>query len=190
LGFEVTGFDFSPTLTAAARQHIEQAGCKARMLDAPASAIPELTGVYDALLIGRGFYHHMPGKPNRVAFLAACGRLLKPGAPIILADFHTRPSDLKGHLRTWAIAKFVRRLSNNNEPVELGDALGCDFHHCFTRQEITDEFAAAGLKLEEFIVTPFGGDSHLAHVLGRSLELTGANSHARPSKSHALDGAH
>ena len=190
LGYEVTGFDFSPPLVSAARRHIEQTGCKARMLAAPPSAVPELSAVYDALLIGRGFYHHMPGKANRVAFLAACNKALKPEAAVILADFHTRPADAKGPRRTWSIAKFIRRLSNNKEPVELGDALGCDFHHLFTREEIADEFAAAGFRLEEFIATSFGDDSRLAHVLGTSQATTGTDSTARQPPSHADGGTH
>lgn len=167
-GYEVTAFDFSSYLTAACRQNLEKAGCVALVLDAPPNALPEGLDVHDALLIGRGFYHHIPGRIHRIAFLKACRAGLKFGSPIILSDFFTRSGSSRIHRRTQIIAKFFRRLHNQSEPVDLGDRLTDCMQHVFTREEIEQEFLDAGINLEIFAVSPFSEESHLAHAVGRA----------------------
>ena len=167
-GYEVTAFDFSTYLTAACRRNLEKAGCLAQVLDAPPNGFPEGLDVHDALLIGRGFYHHIPGRIRRIGFLKACRAGLKFGAPIILSDFFTRSVSSRFHLRIRTIANFLRQLRSRSERVELGDWLTNCMQHAFTREEIEQEFLDAGLTLEIFAVSPFSEDSHLAHVLGRT----------------------
>jgi SAM-dependent methyltransferase len=167
LGFEVTGFDFSPYLVDACRRNLEVSGYNACILDAPPDGIPDGLDNYDALYIGRGFYHHIPSRNHRVAFLTSCRRHLVAGAPVLLSDFFTRTEDLKFYSRTQFIASLVRQLSNRNDPVELGDWLAVCMQHAFTRLEIEQELLSASIQPEIYRISPFSDDSHLAHITGR-----------------------
>ena len=89
LGYNVTAFDFCETLTAACRRHIANAGITARVLDAPPDGLPDDLGVYDGMIAGRGFYHHIPGRGRRIAFLEGCRTHIVPGGPLFLSDFFT-----------------------------------------------------------------------------------------------------
>lgn len=168
LGYAVTAFDFSSSLTSACRLNLEKAGLVARVLDAAPDRVPNGLDLYDALLIGRGFYHHIPGNRKRITFLKACRDHLKSRAPVILSDFFTRQGDSGFYLRVKGIANFLRRVRNSPELVELGDWLTNCFQHAFTRDEIEGELNAAGIDLESFAVSPFSIDSHLAHVYART----------------------
>lgn len=168
LGYDVTGFDFSLYLTAACRRNAEKAGYTVKILEAPPDEVPDGLRDFDALLIGRGFYHHIPGHPRRIAFLRACRATLKPGAPVILSDFYTRVPNSRFYLRTQTLGNLLRKLQRSAESIELGDWLSNCFQHAFTREEIEKEFLEAGLKLEYFAISPFSEDSRLAHVVGRA----------------------
>ena len=169
LGHEVTSFDFSTHLTAACRRNLQKAGCTARVLDAPADKFPDGLDVYDALLIGRGFYHHIPRRKRRVEFLKAGRDRLESGAPILLSDFFTRSAESRFYQRTQVIANLLRLLRNQKGNVELGDWLTNCMQHAFTREEIESEFSAAGILLQGFAVSPFSEESRLAHAVGRTL---------------------
>src|SRR5699024_10154821 len=104
LGYHVTAFDSSPYLTAACRHNLEKAGCTAQILNAPPDQFPRRLDVYDALLIGRGCYHHIPGCRRRIEFLKEGRFWLNSGAPIPLSDFCTRSADSRFYLRTHSIA--------------------------------------------------------------------------------------
>jgi SAM-dependent methyltransferase len=169
LGFSVTAFDFSSFLTAACRRNLEKAGCSARVLDAPPDKFPQRLDVYDALLIGRGFYHHIPSRRRRIEFLKEANLRLPSGAPLLISDFFTRSGDSKFHLRTQGIANFLRRLRKNRERVEVGDWLSNCMQHAFTRREIEKEFSEIGILLEDFAVSPFSAESGLAYAVGRTL---------------------
>jgi len=168
-GFEVTGFDFSHILTKACRDNLEKAGCHACVLDEPPDEVPAGLNAYDALLIGRGFYHHIPGRMRRIKFLESCCRYLPIGAPVILSDFFTRPDGMKFYRRTQSTANFVRGIRNSTEQVELGDWLSNCMQHVFIREEIEQELLTAGIKPEIYWISPFSDDSRLAHILGRIL---------------------
>jgi SAM-dependent methyltransferase len=169
LGYKVTAFDSSSYLTAACRRNLQKAGCTAQVLDASPDQFPKRLDLYDALLIGRGCYHHIPGRRRRVEFLKEGRFWLNSGAPILLSDFFTRPVDSRFYLRTQAIANFIRRLRNSRERVELGDWLTDCMQHAFTRKEIEKEFSEVGILLEDFAVSPFSAESRLAHAVGRVL---------------------
>lgn len=168
LGYRVTAFDFSSHLTEACRLNLDKSGCIARVLEAPPDGIPEGLETHDALLVGRGFYHHIPGRLRRIAFLKACMACLAVGAPVILSDFFTRTVDSRFYRRAQALANCWRRLRNQSERVELGDWLTNTMQHAFTREEIEREFLEAGIKLEVYAISPFGEDSRLAHAVGRT----------------------
>jgi 2-polyprenyl-3-methyl-5-hydroxy-6-metoxy-1,4-benzoquinol methylase len=168
LGYDVTAFDFSSYLTSACRRNIQKAGCHAQVFDTLPDKLPDGLGAYNALLIGRGFYHHIPSRTRRVAFLGACRAHLDLGAPIILSDFFTRSVDSKFYLQTRTVANILRWLRNHKEQVELGDWLTNCMQHAFTREEIEKEFLDAGIELEDYATSPFSEDSHLAHAVGHT----------------------
>jgi SAM-dependent methyltransferase len=168
MGHQVTAVDFSPFLTAACRLNVQKAGCQACVLDALPNGLPDGLEMHDALVIGRGFYHHIPGREHRIRFLKDCHSVLKSRAPILISDFFTRAQESKFHQRTQTIANTVRRLRRSSERVEPGDWLTSCWQHAFTREEIEHEFREAGITLEFFAVTPFSKDSHLAHAVGHA----------------------
>lgn len=164
-GFEVTAFDFSTDLVTACRRNVASAGCTAKVLQAPADGVPDGLGRYDGLVVGRGFYHHIPARNRRVAFLAACHQHLAAGAPVFMSDFFVRPADSVAHRRIVAVANLVRRLRKSPQRVELGDSLNFCMQHAFVRQEIESELADAGFSLQVYAASPFGHGSHLAHAV-------------------------
>lgn len=120
-GFEVTAFDFSEKLTTACRRHTRNAGVMATVLDAPPDKLPDGLGIYDGIIAGRGFYHHIHGRQRRIQFLKACRTHIAPGGPLFLSDFFTRPLHSSGHHRIARVANAIRRLRFSEERVELGD---------------------------------------------------------------------
>jgi SAM-dependent methyltransferase len=169
LGFEVTAFDFCAELTFACRRYLEKANLVAHVLDAQSDRVPGGLGRFDAILVGRGFYHHIPNRARRIAFLRQCRRHIRTDAPVLIADFFTRQSPSKAHERTRAIANLVRRVRRCPERVELGDWLSQGMQHAFTREEIAAEMAESGFRIESYADSPFGDQSRHAHAVGRAL---------------------
>jgi SAM-dependent methyltransferase len=168
LGFEVTAFDFCAELNVACRRHLTEAGLTAHILDAPPDRLPEGLGQFDAVLVGRGFYHHIPGRARRVAFLRACRERMAVDAPIVISDFFVRPVTSQRYQRIRSIANLVRRLRRCAESVELGDWMTDSLQHAFVQEEIAAEMTDAGFRLESFKDSPFGEGSSLAHAIGRA----------------------
>lgn len=169
LGFQVTAFDFSEDLVSACRRNMQAAGVTARVLEAPPGRVPDTLGIYDGIVAGRGFYHHIPGRSQRIDFLKDCRAHVQSNAPLFLSDFHTRSSDSRLHRRTHSIASFVRRFRRNPRPVELGDWLDVCMQHAFVKEEIESELKAAGFDLEFYAVSPYSQDSRMAHAVARSI---------------------
>jgi SAM-dependent methyltransferase len=167
LGYQVTGFDFSPSLIDAGRKNVAKAGFSVQMLLSAPDSVPEELGQYDAMLIGRGFYHHIPSRKRRVRFLDLCHKHIKTDAPVIISDFFTRQESSKYYSRTKAIADCFRKRRSDGGNVEIGDWLTNTFQHAFTREEIEGELIEAGIKLEVYKITPINDDSRLAYILGR-----------------------
>jgi hypothetical protein len=167
-GHGVTAFDSSPSLAAACRRNIECAGLSARVLDAPPGGVPDGLGIHDGLLIGRGVYHHIVGRRERVAFLKACKASIAVGSPILVSDFFTRKSGASFHARNRTIADFLRRMRGSDERVELGDWLTDCVQHAFTQDEFERELVDAGIQPETYAVSPMSESSQLAHAFGRA----------------------
>ena len=168
-GFEVTAFDSSEALTSACRANIAKAELKATILDSEPDQIPSGLGVYDGLVVGRGAYHHIPGRRRRIRFLQKCREHLRHNAPVFLDDFHTLPIVSKGFERTAYIASFVRRVRRSQDAIEIGDQLSpLNFYHRFQRQEVEVELHEAGFQLQFFAETPWGDGANLAHAVARA----------------------
>jgi cyclopropane fatty-acyl-phospholipid synthase-like methyltransferase len=166
-GFSVTAFDCSKYLTAACREIVASERLHARILDSPPDDIPNALTKYDGLIIGRGAYHHIPGKERRIRFLKLCCAHLKPGSRVLVLDFFVRKKENNYHIMTYKISRSLRWFRRSQEHVDCGDWVGGAFFHAFVRDEIDAEFGAAGLDLEHFIDTPFGPGSSLAHAVGK-----------------------
>lgn len=149
-GHAVTGFDASSDLVDACCDHLALAGVRAEIRVAPPGMVPDGLGRFDAILIGRGSFHHFPRSARRIAFLRACRGLVEPGAPLLIGDFMVR------EVRSGGIG----RLAGG----EAGDFLGSAFFHRFTRAEMEVELKQAGFALVEWRATPFPGDGQLAHA--------------------------
>ncbi len=156
MGLDVVGFDASSDLVAACRSNLCKANVSAKILFAPPGEAPSESGLHDALVIGRGVYHHIPGRERRIKFLKDCRKHLKDGSPLVMGDFLTRGS--KRPLTAFAVSR----------KIEQGDAIGASFYHYFVPQEIKAELEDGGFELLEYRVTPFPGGENIAHALGRS----------------------
>ncbi len=168
-GYEVTAFDSSEALTIACRANIIKAGVKATILDASPDSVPKGLGLYDGLLVGRGAYHHIPGRRRRIRFLKKCWAHLTHDAPVFLDDFFVLPVDSKGFEKTRRIARVVRWIRRSQEPIEIGDQLNSEnFYHRFQRHEIEAELHEAGFRVELIAPTPWRDDPNLAHAVARS----------------------
>jgi hypothetical protein len=151
-GFTVTGFDVSADLVEAGRRNLAKAGVLGELQLAPACSVPHDLELQDALIVGRGAYHHIPDRLRRVGFLEACRMKLRQNAPILIGDFLTRSS-----------ARVGRRGAR-----EIGDGLNSSFFHYFNEEEIRSEMDAAGFDLIDFRPTPFLGGGNTAHAIGRA----------------------
>jgi SAM-dependent methyltransferase len=160
MGHEVLGIEPSEVLVAAGQQNLRDAGVAGEILCVPPTQVPLDIGTFDAAIIGRGVYHHIPRAARRIRFLQDCRDRLGPSAPLVIGDFQVRTSERRG----WD--RLAGRLRD-----ELGDRIGSCFFHYFSAEEIELELAMAGFKLVSFRPTPFPrASSSLAHVLARVLE--------------------
>jgi len=152
-GHEVIGFDASNDLVVACRENLRRAGVSATIMDAAPGQVPSGLGVHDALVIGRGVYHHIPHRNRRMDFLRACRAHIETGSPLFVGDFLTRAEEQR-----------------SSRPVrfERGDLVGSAFFHKFTRDEIVAELDQSGFDLVEFRVTPFEDGGGLAHAIARA----------------------
>lgn len=157
MGHKVTGFDASDDLAEACRANLTTAGVTATMINAGPGAVPDGQGRFDALVIGRGVYHHIPGRTKRITFLRACAALLVDCAPLIMGDVLTRQKHKRAELLTRLIAK------------ESGDSISDSFYHFFTVEELAEEIAEAGFADVDCRFTPVPGRRRLAHVVARKL---------------------
>ena len=178
-GFQVTACDFSIDLTEACRRNLAKARLAAVVLEMPPNGLPADIGPFDGVLVGRGFYHHIPTTGRRIAFLKACRSVLTDSAPLLLSDFHTRLVTAAGHRRIARVANCVRRWVGPPGRVEEGDWLSSSFQHAFTEEEIRQELASAGFEVLDYRQSPFADDTRLAHALARAAPL--ASSGTQPA---------
>lgn len=167
LGFEVSAFDFSTELTTACRLNAAKAGTDIVVFEAPPDALPEEAGIYDAIYVGRGFYHHIPSARRRIRFLQQCRAHLLEGSPLFISDFFTRSAGARRFAVIQAIANCIRVLRRGH-PVETGDWVSSAMQHAFVQEQIESELRAGGFRVEHYADSPFDSDSHLAHALGIS----------------------
>ena len=165
LGYRVDSFECNPTLVGIANRLLAEDGYEGRVQLAQRDTCPPGSTVYDGLIIGWGGYMLIQGRARRVRFLQSLRARVLTGGPILLS-FFTRPGDPGSFRVTLFVANFLRRL-RRVEPVELGDSLGPDYAHYFTRSEIDSELREAGFELVYYSTQGYG------HAIGRALPPVG-----------------
>ena len=165
-GFSITAFDSNETLVSACRANASRAGVEAIVLNSKPDGIPGNLGTYDGLFVGRGAYHHIPGRSSRICFLQKCKEHLAPKARVFLGDFHTFPANSIGIKLSADVARVVRRLRRSSDPIELGDRLNAEnYYHRFRREEIESELHESGFQLDLYSESPWSEDSDLAFAI-------------------------
>ena len=140
LGHDVTGIDGSPAMLARARAAVPSA----RLVDGPMAPLPFADGEFDAALCCLALSHCPdPGPP-----LAELGRVVRPGGPVLVSDFHPVMVLLGGQAGFRAAdghAHFVPSYAHTTGPMlraldaaDLG-VLACD-EPAWTRAAATTTF--------------------------------------------------
>jgi hypothetical protein len=153
-GFDAVGYEPNGALVAAGSELMRRLGHDDRLRTCDRDAFPADAPACDAVLVGWGSYTLIPGQPRRLAFLRAARRALPDGAPIV-CSFFVRASTARYFTTVAATANLLRRL-RRAERVELGDTIGLNFTHRFTRDEIERELAEAGFRMVSFAAQPYG----------------------------------
>jgi hypothetical protein len=148
LGYAVTGYECNPTLLRAGRQLLARTGGGAELRGIARDQAPRDGGGHDGVIVGWSAYTLIPGRPERVAFLAGLRLCVPAGAPV-LVSFFSRPEHCLRTRIVTAVANATRRL-RRARPVDPGDDLTPDFVHRFTRAELAAELRAGGFGLVEF----------------------------------------
>jgi ABC-type multidrug transport system ATPase subunit len=175
-GFDAVGYEPNAALVSAGSALLERRGHPGRLRACERDAFPADAEPCDAVVVGWGSYMLIPGRMRRIAFLQAARRVLPDGAPL-LCSFFVRPGGGRYFKTVSGTANVVRRL-RRGEPAELGDAVGHNFVHVFTREEIASELAAAGFRMLSFAAEPYG---HAVAVAGPPAGLNGHAAVRRPA---------
>ena len=150
-GFDVQGFEPHPVLAAAGAARTAADGHGERVAPSARTGFPVGPGSADAVVLGWGSYMLVPTRSRRVALLAAAAAATG-GGPVLLS-FFTLPRDRRQFRTAVRVAAPLRRWRRAEAPL-LGDALAPNFVHHFTRGQVADEAAAAGLA----VLDAGGGD--------------------------------
>lgn len=173
-----TGLDSSESLLADARAAATQRPripASFVLADLFAAGWPqtiEKTGPFDAL-VSLAVLHHIPGRDNRIAFLARCAHLLPPAAPLVVSTWQFITSErLKKRMVPWETTGIQQ------EDVEPGDYLmgwgegssGTRYCASIDEPELEAMAAEAGLTTwDTFFSDGHEGNLNLYGVFGRNV---------------------
>lgn len=155
-GYCVTGFDIAPSSVESARRALTERGISATVHHGDAADFVCPGGPFELFIFSWVAYGYIPGKPRRVKALSNALSALTPNGRILL-PLKARDTDALG--RGLRFSRLVAAVTRNSFRLEPGDLLheGFLYERRFTRSEIADEAAAAGLELERWKSFP---DSH------------------------------
>jgi hypothetical protein len=153
-GFDAIGYEPNEELVRAGAGLLRRLGHGDRLRRNERDAFPADAPACDAVVVGWGSYMLIPSRERRVAFLRAARGALPEGAPI-LCSFFVRSPGARYFDVVAVTANLVRRI-RRAEPVEVGDTIGRNFVHRFTRDEIESELAAGGFRTVTFSARPYG----------------------------------
>ena len=145
-GFQVEGFDCSPTLVQAGDALFDGLGERRGVTLCAAGQVPCGPALYQGLIVGWTGYTHIPTRRRRIAFLEGLRHRAMPGAPVLISFFPRDRSSQYENLNYWIarVSRFLFR--GRKEEPEPGDHLGWCFSHTFTREEVEAELRAAGFR--------------------------------------------
>lgn len=143
-GRRVEGFDCNPRLVQAGRAALRHAGAAATIHHAPRDRCPRLEGPFDGLILGWTAYSLIPTRAARVAMLRDLRAAAAADAPLLLS-FFARSRRSPGMWAAQVLSTSVRR-ARGAATTSLGDRLGGNFAHWFTRDEIEAELADGGFR--------------------------------------------
>ncbi|MCA9488535.1 MAG: hypothetical protein KC621_01390 [Myxococcales bacterium] len=158
-GYEPVGTECHPVLRQRAVDLLTRSGLEASVVRAERDRVGEVSGPFDAAIVGWGAYTNIRGTRRRRAFLQELVAHLAPGAPVLLS-FFARDGDPRRFRWLSGVGGTVAGLLGR-EPVEVGDVLDPTWQHYFRREELEAELASAGLRLERWVRTPY------AHAIAR-----------------------
>jgi SAM-dependent methyltransferase len=159
-GYDVVGADVSAALLRVADGSRREGGGAARFLRVDPLRLPFQDAAFDAGLACK-VYGYLPGREARRRYLGAVGRLLRPGAPLLLTQYVVTAEIF----RTYRREADHQRAAAHFPSLEAGDAftLGGDgYLHVFTPARLQRELGTSGLDLVSFVSDrEHGGDGWL-----------------------------
>jgi hypothetical protein len=143
-GFDVHGYEPNPALAVIGSTLTAADGFGDRVHVSDRSVVPA-GATADAVVLGWGSYMLVPSRTRRVELLRAASAATGERGVVVLSYF-PMPEDRRQFSAAHRVAAVLRRW-RRREPPLLGDALTPNFAHHFTRGQVRDELAAAGLRL-------------------------------------------
>lgn len=153
-GYDAVGFECHDRLRHAADELLRASGHPGRIHPIARDTWPAGEHGWDGAIVGWSSYMLIPGRDRRVAFLSAARRTLRPGAPVLLS-FVARSGPSR-HFDVVAAVGSALRLLRGRPRLEPGDALGPNFVHVFTEEQVRAEAAEAGFEVVEYRSRPYG----------------------------------
>jgi SAM-dependent methyltransferase len=148
IGCEVVGVEPVGVAAATARRTATERGLAATILDGYVEDVA-FPGLFQAIMLSYYCYSYIPGRQRRIEVLKKARAHLSPGGRILLSY---SACFIPPARRPWA--KTVGRWCRSDWLVEEGDVLVphrsspglFSYDHAFTRDEIAEEIASAGLQ--------------------------------------------
>ena len=153
-GFDATGYEPNGALRAYGADLLAAHGHPGRLHAMARDAFPAEARECDAVVVGWGSYTNLSSRAVRIAFLDAARRRLPYGGRVLISFFPRREGEwYAAYVARWAGR--IRRTLRRPAPEE-GDTLQPNFVHRFTRREIGEEAAAAGMTVIHAADAPYG----------------------------------
>lgn len=157
-GYHVHGLEYGEILSDVSNREIRSQGRGETITHVRRFDIP-VTDSFDAAVIARYYLSHIRGRDNRIAFLRASRRVLRPDGQLMVS-YYVRDRDTLAFRFQAAVANLVRRCRSSSDPViEVGDHLDPEsplLHHHYTETELREELREAGFEVAEQRTTWFG----------------------------------
>lgn len=183
-GYDVVGTDVSPALPRIADTSRREGAGPARFLQVDPLRVPFQEATFDAGLACK-VSGYLPAREARRRYLGAVGRLLRPGAPLLLTQY----------VATAEIFRTCRREADHQRAaarfpsLESGDAFtlgGEGYLRAFTPARLRRELGASGLDLVSYASDrAHGGEGWLRLAV---LRKPSPGLASRPTVSAAPDG--
>jgi hypothetical protein len=154
LGYDAVGYEPNERLVQDGSALLARLGHDGALRRCARDAFPETAAGAEAVLVGWGSYMLIPGRERRVAFVRGARAAVPAGAPL-LCSFFVRPADARYFSILARTANAVRRV-RRGERAEVGDTIGENFVHRFTREEIRRELALGGFRMVTYAARPYG----------------------------------